>query len=94
MARRPAGPITYSHHARRRADARSISAAAIDATLSWGRRSWSHGDRVFRLDRRTVERARVDGVRIDQHEGVTVVLSADGTIKTTFRNRTPRRILR
>lgn len=94
MSRRPEHPVTFSYHAHRRADARRISAPAIEATLAWGRRTWSHGDQVFRLDRRSVEHARRQGLRLDAHEGVTVVLAADGTIKTTFRNRNPRRILR
>ena len=94
MARRSAHPVTYSIHAQRRADARIISPAAVDAAIAWGRRTWSYGDQVFRLDRRSVARARWHGLRLDLHEGVTVVLGVDGTIKTTFRNRDPRRILR
>ncbi len=94
MARRSSPHIFFTYHGLHRADARGISGHAIDATRRWGRRMWSHGDQVFRLDRRCVERARMAGVRIDQHEGVTVVLSPDGRVKTTFRNRNPRRIIR
>ncbi|MFZ5476675.1 MAG: hypothetical protein ACOZNI_07870 [Myxococcota bacterium] len=86
--------IPLSRHAIRRASARRIPAAAIDAALSWGRAYRSHADEVFRLDRRSVRLAARDGVRLDAYEGVTVVVTPDGTIRTIWRNRRPSRIRR
>ena len=94
MPRSSLTALYLSPHARQRANARSISAEAIDAALRWGRRCWSHGDQIWRLDRRCVQRAAAKGVRVDAHEGVTVVQAPDGSIITVYRNRDPRRIRR
>lgn len=83
-----------SNHARRRLDARGVSVASLEAALRFGRRTWSHGDLTFRLDRRSTEEARLHGVRVDAHEGTTVILTQDGTVRTVWRNRSPRRIRR
>ena len=92
--RSPHDTPRYSAHAARRTGARGLSPAAIDAALRWGRRYWSHGDQVFRLDHRSVVQAREAGVRVDAHEGVTVVLTADGVVRTAWRHRSPGRIKR
>jgi len=83
-----------SSHARSRLCSRGVSREALEAALRWGRRTWSHGDLVFRLDRRSVAAARAYGIRVDAHEGTTVVLMHDGTVRTVWRNRSPCRILR
>lgn len=87
-------PCPLSQHAHRRTTARRLSTRAIEAALTWGRRYWSHGDQVFRLDRRCVRRAASEGIRLDCFEGVTVVVAPTGTIVTVWRNRSPRRIRR
>jgi len=86
--------FTFTRHGRLRSDARRISRPEIQAALRWGRRYHSHGDRVFRLDRRSVARARSHGLRLDHFEGTTVVVTADGAIRTCWKNRNPRRIRR
>lgn len=86
--------VRLSRHAIRRAAARRIPSAAIDAALSWGRAYRSHADEVFRLDRRSLQQAARAGVRLDAYEGITVVVTPDGTVRTIWRNRRPARIRR
>lgn len=85
-------PLPFTPHAAIRRGSRRIPAEAIAAAIQWGRRYRSHQDLVWRLDRRTVQQARRAGVRVDQYEGVTVVLTPGGVVRTVWRNRTPRRI--
>lgn len=83
-----------SRHAMRRAHARGISSAAIDAALEFGR-AYRCGDAtVYRLDRRMVLTASARGHNLRRHEGVHVVEADDGTVLTTYRNRNPPRIHR
>ena len=86
--------FTLSNHARDRIDSRGVSLESVEIALRWGRRSWSHGDRLVRLDRRCVARARRLGIRVDAHEGTMVVLSPDDVVVTAWRNRTPHRLRR
>lgn len=94
MPGRPLPPYSLSLHARSRLDARGVSKTALEAALRWGRRTWSHGDLCFRLDHRSVAVARKRGVRVDAHEGTTVIITQDGTVRTIWRNRAPRRLRR
>jgi hypothetical protein len=94
MKPRASPAFTLSSHARRRIDSRGISLRSVDAAIRWGRASWSHGDRLFFLDRRSVHHARREGVRVDEHEGTVVILTTDGTVRTVFRNRSLKRVWR
>lgn len=87
-------PYRLSKHARVRLDARGVSMDALEAALRWGRRGWSQGALRYRLDRRSVDTARRQGVRVDAHEGTTVILSPSGLVLTIWRNRQPHRIRR
>jgi len=86
--------FTFSHHAQMRLHGRGMSVRSVEAALRWGRRAWSHGDCLYRLDRRSVAQARKLGVRVDSHEGTNVILTRDHVIRTIWRNRSPRRIRR
>ena len=86
--------FTLSNHARSRLFSRGVSMQALRAALRWGRRIRSHGDHCYRLDRRSVARARRNGVRVDAHEGTTVILTQGGVVRTIWRNRSPRRVRR
>lgn len=86
--------LPMTPHAARRSGSRRIPDAAIDAAIRWGRRYRSHGDLVWRLDRRTVALARSGGVRIDAFEGVLVLVTPAGVVRTVWRNRSPKRIWR
>ena len=83
--------FTYSKHGLMRRDSRRIRHCGVEAALLWGREIWSHGDLFYRLDRRSVKQARRHGQEIRRHEGVTVVVTQGGTIKTVYRNRLPHR---
>ena len=85
---------THTEHSWRRASGRRISSRAINAAICWGRRTWTHGDRQYRLDRRSVQRAAEVGVDVRGFEGVTVILTPDQHIRTVWCNRNPRRIRR
>ena len=84
--------FTFSHHAQIRLHGRGMSVRSVEAALRWGRRVRSHGDWLYRLDRRSVAQARKHGVRVDSHEGTNVILTRDHVIRTIWRNRSPQRI--
>ena len=86
--------VWFTQHGWERATARGISKDGVAAALRWGRRYWSRGCRVHRLDRRSVARARHRGDDIHEHEGITAVVSPCGLVVTTYRNRNPRRVRR
>lgn len=90
----PPRHIIPSKHALRRAAQRGITPATVHTVLRYGRKYRSWGDLVYRLDRRSVREARRQGIRIDDAEGVHVVLTRSGVVKTVYRNRSPKRIWR
>ncbi len=83
-----------TNHARLRVAQRGISAAAIDATLAWGRCFRSRGVEVYRLDRRSVCEALARGADVARYEGTHVVVGRGGVVVTTYRNRDGRRVRR
>lgn len=83
-----------THHALIQATARRIGAEALLAVLDYGSEYRSCGDRFLRMDRKALRRAKSMGVDLRAYEGVTAVLSWDGPIKTTYRNRSGRRMWR
>lgn len=77
---------SISSHARRRAQQRGISLAAIEATLDWGLCIRQvHGRRAWHLGRRHVARALRAGTDLRQFENTAVVLAADHTVVTVIR---------
>ena len=87
-------PSDFTLHAWRRISSRSITEEGIEAAIIHGRRYWNQGREVFRLDRRSVQKAKQFGVHLQAYEGIHVVLGADGDIITAYRNRTGKRIPR
>ncbi|MCB9795190.1 MAG: hypothetical protein H6741_21005 [Alphaproteobacteria bacterium] len=83
--------LGLTKHAWKRLCGRGVSRASITAALRWGRRTWSHGELHYFLGKRAVKAARRQGVRVDAHEGTTVILSLDDQIVTVYRNRQPKR---
>ena len=81
-----------SPHARDRVDQRTVTVEGIEAALRWGRRTRSHHDHVYRLDRRSVARAREHGVRVEAHAGTHVVLTPDHTVRSVWCNHNPPRL--
>ena len=87
-------PSDFTIHAWRRISSRSITEEGIEATLVYGRRYWNQGREVYRLDRRSISKAKRCGVNIQQYEGVHVVIGDAGQIVTAYRNRKGKRIPR
>lgn len=79
-------PLTLTHHARRRIDARGVSRRAVAAALDYGRELHARGAVLYVLGRREVRRMRRGGLDLSAHEGVHVVCSADGVVITAYRN--------
>lgn len=86
--------LKFSRHGQQRASARRIPDWAIHAVFDCGRPFRSFNDVGWRLDRRTVLLARLAGIRLDRWEGITVIETQDGTIRTVWRDRSPQRIWR
>jgi hypothetical protein len=82
-------PTRFTRHAQRRASARRISPALIDAVLVWGRELRLRGAWVYVVGRRDIWRAAREGVDVAALEGVHVVCSDDGAVLTVYRNRDP-----
>ena len=87
-------PSDFTLHAWRRISGRSISQAGIEATLVHGRRYWNQGREVYRLDRRSVLKAKKLGINLGDYEGIHVVIGNNGDIVTAYRNKTGRKIPR
>ena len=86
--------LLISNHAWRRISGRRIRRAGIMATIRYGRRYWNQGRVVYRLDRRCVRKAQDEGVSLQDHEGIHVVLGDDGKVVTAYRNRQGKRLPR
>ena len=87
-------PSDFTLHAWKRVSGRSISSEGIDAALVYGRRYWNQGREVYRLDRRSIQKAKRMGVELQQFEGVHVVIGNEGRIVTAYRNKKGKRIPR
>jgi hypothetical protein len=84
----------FTMHAWRRISGRSISEEGIEAALVHGRRYWNQGREVYRLDRRSIIKAKKYGAELYPYEGVHVVIGDSGEIITAYRNRTGKKIPR
>lgn len=76
-------PLTA--HARLRCAGRSISLAAVEATLAYGRCRARRGAEVFTLGWREVARLHGAGLDLTRFEGTEVVCSHRGEILTVYR---------
>ena len=87
-------PSEFTLHAWRRISGRSISEEGIEAALVHGRRYWNQGREVYRLDRRSIRKAKQFGLQLDAFEGIHVVVGNNGEIITVYRNKTGKKIPR
>ncbi|GIW71168.1 MAG: hypothetical protein KatS3mg102_0710 [Planctomycetota bacterium] len=76
-----------TRHAAVRMAQRGISRRGVELALDFGRERFVRGARIFVIGRREIERARRCGVDLADLEGLHVVVSHDGHILTTYRNR-------
>ena len=87
--------MTWSKHAKRRSQQRSIDDAAIQAALDWGTMIRQYGgSRVYHLGRRDVRRADRQGESLQRYRGVAVIVSRDGVVITVVRTSDRRRLAR
>lgn len=76
-----------TQHAWQRMCARSLSRAALDAVLSYGRVIYTRGAAIYALGRKEVARLARRGIDVARFEGVQVVCSPAGKVLTVYRNR-------
>lgn len=82
-------PASYrlTDHARHRMTHRGISLEALSAAVLFGRVSTVRGGaEIFRIGRKEVEQARIQGIDLSPYEGVQVVCSVRGYVITTYRS--------
>ena len=77
----------FTTHARRRMDGRRINRKAVDSVLEFGRRVYTRGAVIYVVGRREVKMWEHRGVDLSSLEGVHVVCTSGGWIKTVYRNR-------
>lgn len=76
-----------SWHARKRMQQRAISPEMVQRVLQFGRMVYAKGATYHVVGSREVEDARSQGVDLQCCEGIHVVQSRNGYIKTVYRNR-------
>ena len=90
-ARQSQGEPESSHrtttHAVRRMHERSISEAAVRATLEHGRIVHVRGAAVHAIGHKEISRLGRRGIDVSHCEGIQIVCAPDGTILTAYRNR-------
>lgn len=78
--------FSLSKHAYERMVTRSISRAAIEAALEFGRCVEIRGAQIFAIGRKEVEKYGREGVELREFEGTHVVVTASGAVMTAYRN--------
>ena len=84
---RTQGRFTLTHHARERMATRGLRASAVEAVLAYGRVAYVRGADIYAIGRKEVVRYAEEGIDLSAYDGVQVVVTADGTILTVYRNR-------
>ena len=87
-------PRDFTYHAWRRISGRRIPGEGIDAALAYGRRYWNQGREVYRLDKRSIQKALKQGVHLQAFEGIHVIVGDNGELITAYRNRKGKRLPR
>ncbi len=76
-----------SKHAKKRMFARRIDSRALSTVLDVGRRIYTRKAVFYVVGRKEVKRWRSRGVDLSALEGIHVVCTPEGTVKTVYRNR-------
>ena len=79
--------IRSNGHLQRRMSQRGIRDQDIERTLLYGRTEYIRRAHITVVGRREVERAARQGVDIRSLEGIHVVCTPEGVIKTVYRNK-------
>jgi hypothetical protein len=80
-------PPCLTHHAAERMPRRSIRLVAVRAALRYGREVYTRGAFIYGIGYKEVDYYRREGIDLSAFVGVQVVCSPEGTILTTYRNR-------
>lgn len=78
--------VSHTKHSRKRTSQRGISRHMIQDTIDFGTCVWKQGMQFYTMLRKDI-RDRFDPAYADKLEGVVVVLTADGCIRTAYKNR-------
>jgi hypothetical protein len=81
--------MIYTTHAICRTFGRNITEESIEATLEYGRNCERNRKAItYRLDRRSIAKAKAKGICLREHEGVHVVVSRKThVVITVYRSR-------
>ena len=87
--------MIYTTHAICRIFGRNITEESIEATLEYGRKCVSDRKAItYRLDRRSIAKAKANGICLREYEGIHVVISRDThVVITVYRNRNFKKVL-
>ncbi len=80
-------PMSLTNHAALRMQQRGISSTALLAALEYGRRIHAKGLTYHVLGHKEVAFHAERGVNLSDFEGLQVLVSEDGAVVTTYRNR-------
>jgi len=79
--------FSLTRHAWDRMSGRSISPTALGQVLQFGRVAYVRGARFFALGRKEIARAAARGIDLQMLDGIVAVCTAEGVIKTVYRNK-------
>jgi hypothetical protein len=79
--------IWLTKHATMRRAQRAISSSAVAIAIQAGLQRQLDGCVVFFLGRRQLEGLKLEPQELERLEGVTVILSREGRVITTYKNR-------
>lgn len=74
-------------HAWKRMNSRGITSQAVEATFQFGRSVFSRGAEIIFIGRKEVENFSKAGINLSDFEGIQLVCTHDGIVKTVYRNR-------
>lgn len=78
--------VSHTKHSRKGTSQRGISRHMIQDTIDFGTCIWKQGMQFYTMLRKDIK-DRFDPAYTDKLEGVVVVLTADGCIRTAYKNK-------
>ena len=77
----------FTEHALKRMGKRGITIQSVFQVMSFGRVLYRRGATIFVIGKKEVQYYQRDGVDLQEHEGIHVVVSRSGNVMTVYRNR-------
>ena len=88
VAAKPTAAVElFSQHALARMGERGISIEGVFQAMSFGRVFYRRGATTYVIGKKELELYGHDGVDLQEHEGIHVVMSREGEVMTVYRNR-------